>query len=176
MTAVCCSEAMFNFYLTARHHILEVRKYVQSVPILAERVTSIKSVLFLSNNLSSKHVSFRRSGRQHRRAKCPLLSSGFNENLNYLYSSSSIIRMIKSRRMRWPWHVALMGGKRTAYRISVGKPEWKILLGRARYRWVDNIKMNLREIWWVGMDWIDLTQDRSQWRALVITAMNPRVP
>jgi hypothetical protein len=69
-----------------------------------------------------------------------------------------------------------MGEKRNAYRILVGKPEVKRLLGRRRRRWVDNIEMDLREIEWDGMDWIDLTQDRDQWRALVNTVMNLRVP
>jgi hypothetical protein len=64
--------------------------------------------------------------------------------------------MIKSRRMRWLGHLARMGEKRTAYRILVGKPEGKRPLGRLRRRWDDNIKMNLREIGWGGMDLIDL--------------------
>jgi hypothetical protein len=68
------------------------------------------------------------------------------------------------------------GGKRDAYRILVGKPEGKRPLGRPRRRWVDNIKMNLREIGWDGMDSIDLAQDRDQWRALVNKVMNLRVP
>jgi hypothetical protein len=68
-----------------------------------------------------------------------------------LYFSPSIIRIIKSRRMRWAEHVARMGEKRNAYRILVGKPEGKRLLGRPRRRWVDNIKMDLREIGWYGM-------------------------
>jgi hypothetical protein len=84
--------------------------------------------------------------------------------------------MIKSRRMRWAGHVARMGEKRNAYRILVGKPEGKRPLGRPRCRWVDNIKMDLREIGWDGMDWIDLAQDRDQWRVLVNTVMNLRVP
>jgi hypothetical protein len=63
-----------------------------------------------------------------------------------------------------------MGEKRNAYRILVGKPEGK------RRRWVDNIKMDLREIGWDGVDWIDLARDRYQWRALVNTVMNIRVP
>jgi hypothetical protein len=58
----------------------------------------------------------------------------------------------------------------------VRKPEGKRTLGRPRRRWVDNIKMALREIGWDGMDWIDLSQDRNQWRALVNTVMNIRVP
>jgi hypothetical protein len=78
-----------------------------------------------------------------------------------------IIRMIKSRRMRWAGRVARMGEKRNAYRILVGKPEG---------RWVYNIKMDLREIGWDGMDWIDLAQDRNHWRALVNTVMNLQVP
>jgi hypothetical protein len=84
--------------------------------------------------------------------------------------------MIKSRRMRWAGHVARMGEKRNAYRILVGKPEGKRPLGRPRRRWEDNIKMDLREIGWDGMNWIDLAQDRDQWRALVNTVMNFRVP
>jgi transcription termination factor 2 len=84
----------------------------------------------------------------------------------------SIIRMIKSRRMRWAGHIARMGQKRNAYRILVGKPEGKRPLGRPRRRRVDNIKMDLREIGWDGMDWIDLAQERDQWRGLVNTVMN----
>jgi hypothetical protein len=69
-----------------------------------------------------------------------------------------------------------MGEKRNAYRILVGNPEEKRPLERPRHRWVDNIKLDLREIGWVGGDWIDLAQDRDQWRALVNTVMNLRVP
>jgi hypothetical protein len=68
------------------------------------------------------------------------------------------------------------GGEEEAYRILVGKPEGKRPLGRPRRRWVDNIKIHLREIRWSGMDWIYLAQDRDQWRALVNTVMNLRVP
>jgi hypothetical protein len=67
--------------------------------------------------------------------------------------------MIKSRRMRWGRHVALMGETRNVYRILVGKPEGKRPPGRPRRRWVDNIKM---EIAWGGMEWIDLAQDTDQ--------------
>jgi hypothetical protein len=88
----------------------------------------------------------------------------------------NLIRVIKSRRMRWAGHVARMGERRNAYRTLVGKPEGKRPLGRPRRTWVDNIKMDLREIGWGGMDWIDLAQDRDQWRALVNTLMNLRVP
>jgi hypothetical protein len=69
-----------------------------------------------------------------------------------------------------------MGKKRNAYRISVGNPEGKRPLGRPRRKWVENIKMDLREIGWDGKDWIDLAQDKDQWRALVNTVMNLRVP
>jgi hypothetical protein len=84
--------------------------------------------------------------------------------------------MIKSRRMRWAGHVARIGEKRNACRILVGKPEGKRPLGRPRPRWVDNIRMDLREIGWDDVDWIDLAQDRDQCRALVSTVMNLRVP
>jgi hypothetical protein len=66
--------------------------------------------------------------------------------------------------------------KRNAYRILMGKPEGRRPLGRPRRRWVDNIKMDLREIGWVGVDWVVLAQDRDHWRALVNTEMKLRVP
>jgi hypothetical protein len=69
-----------------------------------------------------------------------------------------------------------MGETSNAYRILVGKPEGKRTLGRPRRRWVDNIKMDLTEIEWDGVDWIELAQDRDQWRALVNTVVNLRVP
>jgi hypothetical protein len=69
-----------------------------------------------------------------------------------------------------------MGETRNAYRILVGKPEGKRPLGTPRRRWVDNIKMDLREIEWDGMDLIDLVRDRDQWRALVNTGMNLEIP
>jgi hypothetical protein len=73
---------------------------------------------------------------------------------------------MKSTTMRWAGHVARMGEKRNVCRISVGNPEGKRQLGRPRRRWVDSIKMGLREIGWDGMDWIDLAQDRDQWGLL----------
>jgi hypothetical protein len=73
---------------------------------------------------------------------------------------TSIVRQVKSRRIGWAGHEARMGQKRTAYRILVGKPERKRPLGRPRHRWEDNIRMDLREIGWGGLDWFDLAQDR----------------
>jgi hypothetical protein len=93
-----------------------------------------------------------------------------------LYSSPSIIRIIKSRRMRWAGHVARMEKKRNAYRLLVGKPEGKSPLGRPRHRWVDNIEMDLGEVGWGDVDWIGLAQDRNRWRALVNSVLNLRVP
>jgi hypothetical protein len=84
--------------------------------------------------------------------------------------------MIKSRRMRWEGHVARMGEKTNAYMVLMVKAEGRRPLGRPRRRWVDNIKIDLREIGWDGVDWFDLAQDRDQWRALVNTVMNLRVP
>jgi hypothetical protein len=99
-----------------------------------------------------------------------------NEELRDLYSSPSIIRIIKSRRMRLAGHVARMGEKRNAYRLLVGKPVGKRPLGRPRRRWVDNIIMDLGEVGWGDVDWIGLAQDRNRWRALVNLVLNLRVP
>jgi hypothetical protein len=83
--------------------------------------------------------------------------------------------MIKSRRM-YAGHEACVGSKKNSYKILVGKPEGKRSERRPRKRWEDNIKMDLREIGWGGVDWIDLAQDMDQWRALVNTLMNLQVP
>jgi hypothetical protein len=87
-----------------------------------------------------------------------------------------MIRMIKSKRMGWAGHVTRMREKRNGYRILEEKLEGKTPLGRPRRRWEDNIKIDLREIGWDGIDWIDVAQDRDKWRALVNTVMNLRVP
>jgi hypothetical protein len=94
-----------------------------------------------------------------------------NEELRDLYSSPRIIRIIKSRRRRWAGGVARMGEKRNAYRLLVGKPEGKRPLGRPRRRWVDDIRLDLGEVGWIG-----LTQDRNRWRALANSVLNLRVP
>ncbi|KAJ4426192.1 hypothetical protein ANN_27001 [Periplaneta americana] len=99
-----------------------------------------------------------------------------NAELRVLYSSPDIIRNIKSRRLRWAGHVAHMGESRNAYRVLVGRPAGKRPLGRPRRRREDNIKMDLREVGYDGRDWINLAQDRDQWRAYVRAAMNLRVP
>jgi len=82
-----------------------------------------------------------------------------NEELNDVYFSPNIVRVIKSRRMRWAGHIARMGKSRGVFRVLVGKPEGKRPLGRPRHRWEDNIKMDLQEVDREGMDWIDVAQD-----------------
>ena len=99
-----------------------------------------------------------------------------NEELNDLYSSPNIVRVINLRRMRWAGHVARMGEERGVYRVLVGKPEGRRPLGRPRRRWVDNIRMNLQEMRCGYMDWIGLAQGRDSWRTLVSAVMNLRVP
>jgi hypothetical protein len=89
---------------------------------------------------------------------------------------TSIIRIIKSRRMRWEGHVTRIGEKRNAYGLLVGKPEGKRPLGRPRRRWVDNIRMDLGEVGWGDVDWIGLAKDRKRWRAFVNSVLNLRVP
>jgi hypothetical protein len=83
-----------------------------------------------------------------------------NEELHDLYSSTNIVRVIKSRRMRWAGHVARMGEERGVYRVLVGKPVGKRSLGRPRHRWEDNIRMDHQEVGCWGMDWIGLAKDR----------------
>jgi hypothetical protein len=100
----------------------------------------------------------------------------YDEELHDLYSSPTIVRVIKSRRMRWMGHVAQMGEGGGVYRVLVGKPEGKRPLERPRRRWEDNIKMDLQEVGCGGMDWIELAQDRERWRVLVNVVMNLRVP
>jgi hypothetical protein len=99
-----------------------------------------------------------------------------NEELRDLYSSPSVIRIIKSRRMRWVGHVARIGEERNAYRLLLGKPEGKRPLGRTRCRSANNIRMDLGEVGWGDVDWIGLAQDRNRWRALVNPVLNLRVP
>ena len=99
-----------------------------------------------------------------------------NEELNDLYSSPNIVRVIKSRGMKWVGHVARMGEGRVVYRVFVGKPEGKRPQGRPKRRWVDNIRVDLQEVGCGYMDWIGLAQDRDGWRRLVSEIMSLWVP
>jgi hypothetical protein len=99
-----------------------------------------------------------------------------NDKLHSLYSSPNIVRVIKSRRMRWAGHMECRGERRGVYRVLVGRPEGKRPLERPRRRWEDNIKMGLRELGFYGANWIQLAQDRVQWRDFLNTVMNLRVP
>jgi hypothetical protein len=98
-----------------------------------------------------------------------------NGELHNLYSSSSTIRIMKSRRMRWAGHVARIGEKRSACRL-VGKTEGKKRLGRLRHRWMKNIRMDFVEVGWGDVDWIGLVQDKDRRRALVNSVFNFQVP
>ena len=99
-----------------------------------------------------------------------------NEELNDLYCSPNIVRVIQSRRMRWAWHVACMEEGRGVQKVLVGKPERKSSLGRPRRRWEDNIRLDLQEVVRGCGDWMELAQDRDSLQALVSTVMNFRVP
>jgi hypothetical protein len=98
-----------------------------------------------------------------------------NDELNNLYLSPNIVKVSKSRRMRWAGHVARMEG-RGIYWVIVGRSEVKRPLGRSRHRWEDNVKTDLREIGIEGAKWIQLAQDRVQWRAFVNRVISLRVP
>jgi hypothetical protein len=99
----------------------------------------------------------------------------YNE-LNDLYSLPNIVRVVKSRRMRWVGLVVRMGEERWVHRVLMGKPEGKRPLGRPRRRCEDNIKMDVEEVGGGRGDWMELAQDRDWWRALVSTVKNLRVP
>jgi hypothetical protein len=99
-----------------------------------------------------------------------------NDKLRSLYSSPNIVRVIKSRKIRWAGHVARMGEGRGVYRVLVGRPEGKRPLGRPRRKWEDNIKMDFRLIRIDGTNWIRLALVRVHLRAFVSTEMNLRVP
>jgi hypothetical protein len=98
-----------------------------------------------------------------------------NGELHNFYSSPNIIMQVKSRRMRWAGHVTRTGEGRKVYKVLVGKLKGRRPLGRRRRRWEDGIKMDLREIGWGGVEWIQLAQDRDRWRAVVSAVMNLRV-
>ena len=99
-----------------------------------------------------------------------------NEELSDQYSLPNIVRLVKSRRMRWAGHVGHMGEGRVVHRVLVGKPEGNRLLGRPRRRWEDNIKMDIQEVGGGCGDWMELAQDRDRWPALVSVLRNLRVP
>jgi hypothetical protein len=98
-----------------------------------------------------------------------------NEELHNLYSSPDIIRQVKSRRVRWVGHVARMGEDRKVYKVLVGKTKGKRPLGRPRRRLEGGIRLDLKEIGLVGVDWIRLAQNRDWWRAVVSAVMHLRV-
>jgi hypothetical protein len=99
-----------------------------------------------------------------------------NEELNDLYSLPNLMRVTKSRRMRWAGHVARMWEGRGVYKVLVGKPEGKRPLGRPRRRWEENIRLDLQEVECGYVDWIGLVQDRDRWRVLVSAVRNLSVP
>jgi len=93
-----------------------------------------------------------------------------------MYSLPNIVRVVKSRRMRWAGHVARMREDRDVHRVLVGKHEGKRPLGRPRRRWEDNIKMDLQDVGRGRGEWMELAQDSDRWRALVGTVRDFRVP
>jgi hypothetical protein len=136
-------------------------KLLKSIPLLLNTIISILEFFILllhSNEVTGEWEKLH------------------NEELHDLYSSSSIIRIIKVRRVRWAGYVARMGEKRNVYRLLVGKPKGRRLLGKPRHMWLDNIRMDLVGVGWDVVDWIGLAQDRDRWRALVNSVLNLWVP
>ena len=124
-----------------------------------------REIVFTNNLLHRRNLTGPETVRTH-----------YITQIKFKLNNSNIVRVIKSRRMRWAGHVARMGEKRGLYRVLVGKPEGKRPLGRPRRRWVDNIGMDLQEVGCGCMDWIGPAQDRDRWRTLVSMVMNLRVP
>jgi len=98
-----------------------------------------------------------------------------NVELNDLYSSPNIVRLKKSRRIRWAGHVPRMGERRCVYRVLVGQTDGKRPLGRPRRIWEDNFRIELQEVECGGMDKIETVLDRNRWRSLVNAVINLRV-
>jgi hypothetical protein len=96
--------------------------------------------------------------------------------VNDVYNSPNTVRVIKSRRMKWAGGVARIGKKRSVYRVLLGETEGQRPLGIHRCKWDDNIIMYLQEVGCVVVDWIELSQDRDRWRALVNAVMYILVP
>jgi hypothetical protein len=99
-----------------------------------------------------------------------------NNKFNFIWDTEIFFLLFEVSEDEMVGHVARMGEVRGAYNILVGRPEGRRPLGRHRHRWEDNIKMDLREIWFGDVDWIHWAQDRGRWRAIVNTVMNLRVP
>jgi hypothetical protein len=174
-----CYHSVQNF-LFARLLLKNVKSRIRKTIILPVTLYGCET---LSLTLKEKHrlrVFENRVPRRIFGAKRDEMTGGWrnlhNKELRDLYSSPSIIRIIKSRRMRWEGHVARMGEKRNVYRLLVEKPEGKRSLGRPRPRWVDNIRMDLGEAGCGDVDWIGLAQDRNRLRALVNLVLNHWVP
>jgi hypothetical protein len=151
-------QKLLSFHLLS--DIVKIRIYIIILPVVLYRYET------LSLALREKHRLRVFENRVLRRIFGPKrdeMTGGWrklhNEELHSLYSSTSKIRLINSRRMRWSGHVGRIGAKRNAYRILVGKPKSNRPLGRPRHRWKDNIKMGLREIRWCDVNLIDLSQD-----------------
>ena len=103
---------------------------------------------------------------------CDTDHSPHHRNTTLVYITVFIVRAIKWRRMGWAGHMARRGDERGVFMVLVVKPEGRRPLGRPRYRWVDNIRLDLQEVGCGYMDWIGLAQDRDRWRTFVSAVMN----
>ena len=162
--------------------------YLKDVLFSQDVICSTKLVKAVLLKTASRLPQQRVSESVLQRLRTPVLSNWYSCTLSSVQTSLpkkldsviklliNIVRVVKSRRMRWAGHVARMGEGRGVHRVLVGKPEGKRPLGRPRRRWEDNIKMDLQEVGASCGEWMELAQDRDRWRALVGTVRKLRVP
>ena len=151
--------------MTLPFYLCKVKKFTWSLTLREERRLRVFESRVLRRVFGPKRHEVTGEGRKLH-----------NEELSDLYSLPNIVRVVKSIIIRWAGHVAPLGEGRGVHRVLIGKPEGKRPLGRPRRRWEDNIKMDLQEVGGSCGDWMELSQDRDRWRALVSTVRNFRVP
>ena len=175
-TSVNRKEVRVSLHLLCSNELVPVSSSLTITPKGDSKCFLVTSNHLLRKLRVSQNMVFRRLFGPRRYEVTEEWRRLHSEELNDLYSSPNIVRVMKWRRMGWVGHVARMGEERGAYRVLVGKPEGKRPVGRPRRRWVDNNRMDLQEVGCGYVDWIGLAQDRDRWRTVVSAVMNLWVP